>query len=357
MTHKPPIAVALSGGVDSAVAAALLAEEGHPVFGITMTLPEWAPPPEGEAPADAAARVCAHLGIPHHVIGLGAEFEEQVADPFCQTYRAGRTPNPCAWCNARIKFGALLDAALRLGAQALATGHYARRERRNQRWALLRGTDAHKDQSYFLSGLNQAQLAQARFPLGGQTKVVTRARAAQRGLPVARRAESQEICFVRDGAHANLVEERAGAFLEGPILSLEGKELGSHRGLPHFTIGQRRGLGIAAPEPYYVVALDPTRNAVIVGRAEAALTRTFTTGKPNWVSLEPDSVPLRAGVQVRYRQAPIGSCADPLPSGGLRVALDEPLRGVAPGQWAVFYEGAAVAASAVIESAELPGAP
>lgn len=350
-----PIAVAVSGGVDSAMAAALLREAGLQVFGVTMRLPQWTGAASCEETIEAAARVCKHLNMSHHAVDLRSEFERDVVDPFCRAYSSGRTPNPCALCNRAIKFGALLQAAFSLGAGALATGHYARTENRAERWALLRGIDPAKDQSYFLSGLRQEQLAAVRFPLGLQTKDITRAQASARGLPAASRSESQEICFVADGAHAALVEERMGPSRPGPILTLDGREIGRHRGLPHYTIGQRRGLGIAAPEPYYVAALDPVRNAVVAAHAADAQAQTIHTGPANWVSRAPSEKPLRMAVQVRYRQAPVPCLALPQAGGKLTLVLEAPMRGVAPGQWAVCYEGDAVALSAVIDRTEAAG--
>ena len=334
------VLVAMSGGVDSTLAAALLVEQGHEVLGGTLRLVDH--PPAINAPdPEGAARA---LGIPFTCWDLRAEFERLVVSPFIGIYAVGRTPNPCALCNARVKFGLLLDKARELGADALATGHYAGIISEPVRAAApRRGTDHRKDQSYFLFAVARAALSQIRFPLGGLTKDRVRAMARERGLAAAERAESQEICFVPGNDYAVLSARRspAGAFVPGAIVDTAGRRLGEHRGLAHYTVGQRRGLGVAAGRPLYVVALDaagkPTRRRL--GRG--ALAGDLVAACVNWLADEPAGE-FRAAVRIRSRHEPAPATLASAGEGAWRVQFDEPQRAVTPGQAAVFYDGETV---------------
>ncbi len=346
------VVVAMSGGVDSSVAAALLKERGYDVVGIMLRL--WSEPValagaheaasnrccSVESVADAAA-VADRLGIPFYVVNAEAPFKQRVVDAWIDAYGRGLTPNPCLNCNRHIRFGFLLNYARSLGATHLATGHYARiRAGEDGRLQLWRGADRGKDQSYALSVLGQDELRQALFPVGEYTKPEVRALAAERGLPTASRVDSQDLCFVSDGDYRRFLGEHAAeAVHPGPILDTSGQELGRHRGLPFYTVGQRSGLGIAAREPLYVLALDVDRNALVVGTA-AQLGRTaFRTGRVNWIAGAPPASSFRAEVQIRYRAQAVPASVAVDDSGGAQVELDAPLRDVTPGQAAVFYDG------------------
>ncbi|HNR31922.1 MAG TPA: tRNA 2-thiouridine(34) synthase MnmA [Candidatus Hydrogenedentes bacterium] len=342
------VLVAMSGGVDSAVAASLLVDQGCECIGLTLRLvPE---PGEksvfepccGIEAADDARRVCDALGIPHEVLHAVDRFDRDIIDYFAAEYAAGRTPNPCVRCNRMIKFGALYQRANELGAAYVAMGHYARLERRGARWALRRAVHRPKDQSYVLAPLTQAQLRRAVFPLGAMTKEDVRARAARFDFRVARKRESQELCFVSDRDYARFLETRRVAATPGPILATDGRVLGQHKGLTHYTVGQRRGLGIAAEHPYYVVELDAKRNAVIVGPEEATYCARFETGRLCWGGIPPRDTPFACRTQIRSRHDAVPATVTPLavPGSrvGARVALDAPQRSVTPGQWAVFYD-------------------
>lgn len=357
------VVVAMSGGVDSSVAAALLVEQGYNVVGVMMRL--WAeelPAPAlrasavgGDAPEAArqtnkccspeavydAQWVADRLGIPFYVISVEQPFKTQVVDFFVAEYAAGRTPNPCLVCNRQIRFGYLLDYARRLGARYLATGHYARIRRDDQgRFQLWRGADRNKDQSYVLSVLGQDHLAQTLFPVGELTKPQVRRLAAERGLPTASRAESQDLCFVADGDYRGFLLRQAPDIAQpGPILDRSGRMLGTHRGLPFYTIGQRSGLGVAAARPLYVLELDRERNALIVGTAEQLGKRRLRTGPAWWVAGDPPSGPFEAEVQIRYRATPAPAVVTPTADGDTVVSFTAALRDITPGQAAVFYVG------------------
>ncbi len=357
------VVVAMSGGVDSSVAAALLVEQGYDVIGVMMRL--WAESnPTGLDVPDAmptnkccsleavydARSVAERLGIPFYVINVEKPFKAHVVDFFIAEYLAGRTPNPCLACNRRIRFGYLLDYARTLGARYLATGHYARVRRDAQgRFQLWRGRDRGKDQSYVLSVLGQADLAQALFPVGEYTKAEVRALAAARGLPTAARRESQDLCFIADGDYRRFLADHAGeAIRPGPILDQAGRQLGEHRGLPFYTIGQRSGLGIAAARPLYVLAFDQARNALIVGPAEALGHTWLRTGPASWVAGEPPAPAFQAEVQIRYRAAPAPALVTCTADGAVEVRFEAPLRDITPGQAAVFYQGERCLGSGVI---------
>lgn len=337
------IVIAMSGGVDSAVAAAMLTEAGFDCIGVTLRLVPDHPaqtlfePCCGLEAAGDARRVCEQLGMPHEVLHAVAQFDEAIIAPFVREYQDGRTPNPCIWCNRRIKFGALYARADALGAAHVAMGHFVCREYRNGRFALRRARHRGKDQSYVLAALTQAQLQRAIFPLGEHSKQEVRAYAAARGLAVAARSESQEICFVPDRDYAGFIARRAGAATPGPILNTVGNTLGTHRGLIHYTIGQRRGMGIASERPYYVVRLDPGQNAVIVGHEEECFCAAFSVGEICWGALPPQDQPLSCRVQIRSRHSAAPAQLIPGDTES-QVRLVQPQRSVTPGQWAVFYD-------------------
>lgn len=330
----------MSGGVDSSVAAALLFEAGYEVVGITMrVLPASRPTAENARPDPvvAAQAVATRLGIPHRVAEVAARFEEDVIAPFVAEYAAGRTPNPCVRCNRRIKFGALWELAEAAGARYLATGHYARVERGSDRTLLRRACHRPKDQSYVLAGLSQPQLSRALFPLGGLAKSDVRAKAETLGLPCVEAAESQEICFIPGDDYRAFLAKRLGTPKPGPIYSTRGEILGEHKGLFCYTVGQRKGLGIAAPRPYYVVALDPARNAVIVAHEEETYCTGFLTADVNWCSISAQEAPFECFVQIRYLHTPVPATVG-VTDNGLEVRFHTPVRAVTPGQWAVCYD-------------------
>jgi tRNA-uridine 2-sulfurtransferase len=345
------VVVAMSGGVDSSVAAALLVEQGYDVIGVMLRL--WVEPPLPGAEADAANRCCSlesladaqvvadRLDIPFYVINAQEPFRSGVVDFFVREYAAGRTPNPCLICNRKIRFGYLLQYARSLGARYLATGHYARiRPGADGRLELWRGVDPAKDQSYVLSVLGQSELRQVLFPVGEYTKGEVRALAAGRGLPTASRQESQDLCFVADGDYRRFLARWAPESVRpGPITNRQGRRLGTHRGLPFYTVGQRGGLGVAAPRPLYVLELQSENNTLIAGNAEELGQRWLRAAAVNWIAGDPPGMTFSAQVQIRYRSQPMPGTVISRPDGSVEVALAEPLRGVTPGQAAVFYRG------------------
>jgi tRNA-specific 2-thiouridylase len=354
----PRVAVAMSGGVDSAVAAALLVEQGHDVVGLTMNVwPAWLPVPDhagggccGVGAIEDARSVARYLGIRHYVLNVREVFERSVIDHFCDQYANGHTPNPCIDCNRAVKFGALMDRAGAMGCDLLATGHHARIawDPASGRFRLMRGRDPRKDQSYVLFSLTQAQMARLRFPVGDYTKAEVRAAARRLGLPVSGKPDSQEICFVPRGRyHALVAARRPGAALGGPILSLSGAVVGTHAGIGRYTVGQRRGLGLAASAPSYVVDIDPRRNAVIVGGCEDLLRDHLLVGSVDWIAPPPPGG--RVTVRVRHGGADVPASVRHLPGGRVRVSFVEPQRAAAPGQAAVFYDGDFVLGGGIIE--------
>ncbi len=350
------VLVALSGGVDSGVAAALLVEQGHEVIGAMLRL--WAErgPEVNRAnrccTSEAiyrAERVADRLDIPFYLINAETDFKAQVVDYLVAEYGAGRTPNPCIPCNRTIRFGFLLNRALALRAEFLATGHYARARCVEGRYQLLRGRDVHKDQSYFLHALSQEQLAHTLFPLGGLTKEEVRAIAHQRGLPVAEQSESQDLCFLADGDYRRFLAQQAPhLFRPGPIRDTSGRVLGQHQGLPAYTIGQRKGLGIAAAEPLYVLAIDTAENTLIVGTAEELGQDECTVEEMHYLSEETPTAPFRATAQIRYRARPAAVTVTPLPHEKVHVRFDSSQRDITPGQFLVLYDGEVVLGGGVI---------
>ncbi len=357
--EKKRIVVAMSGGVDSSVAAALLKEQGHEVIGMTMQIWDYSSftAAHGETFGTCcslddvydARRVAESLGIAFYVVNFEKEFQRQVIDRFCDDYFAGRTPNPCVLCNQVLKFDLLLRRALEIEADALATGHYAQLVREKEGFALRKGLDGAKDQSYFLFTLTPAQMERVVFPLGGMTKEEVRAHAQRFGLRTAEKPESQDICFVPDGDYVRFLEEERGCGeMDGEIVHVTGKVLGRHHGTYRYTVGQRRGLGIAWPKPLYVVGIDAPRRQVIVGEAGHLAVRDFTLLDVNW-TVPPPSQPLRARCRIRYRHSEVPALITPLPEGRAAVSFDEPQKGVTPGQAAVFYEGDKVLGGGWIE--------
>ncbi len=344
---KTRVVVGMSGGVDSSATAALLLEQGYDVVGITLKL--W--PQDcvsraedkccGPQAVTDARSVCHTLGIPYYLIDEAAEFQTKVIQYFADEYRAGRTPNPCVMCNQNLKFGRLLERADQLGAEFIATGHFARLEKNAEgsRTLLKRGRDLRKDQSYFLFSLRQDQLARALFPLGDKTKSDTREVARHCQLKTADKEESMEICFVPDNDYgkflqqAKLVEKH-----RGEIVNLSGQVLGHHDGVEFFTIGQRKGLGISSPKPLYVIELDAPANRVMVGDDSALERKEFTVDRCNWIAFEAPPQSLEITAKIRYNHPGTAATVVPLAGGKAKVQLHSPQRAVTPGQAAVFYQ-------------------
>jgi len=349
------VVVAMSGGVDSSVAAALLVAQGYEVIGVTMHLAGDRSRCCSLDDADDARRVADRLGIRFYVANYTDAFRREVMEPFADAYLAGRTPIPCVTCNRRFKFRHLLDRARALGADAVATGHYARVEEdpTSGRRRLFRARDRSKDQSYFLFDLDQEQLARVRFPLGELTKVEVRERARALGLATAEKEESQEICFVPDGDYAAVVEAlRPGALPgEGDVVDAAGRRLGRHGGVHRFTVGQRRGLGLALGERWFVTGLDAATNRVQVGPAEALLVREAQLEGTSFVAGTAPGTPLRGVLRIRHRHEGAPATLTALGDGEARVVFDGPVRAVSPGQAAVLYEGDEVLGGGWIRSA------
>ena len=348
------VVVAMSGGVDSSVAAALLVEAGYRVTGVMLEL--WADDADANQSSTGESVTCArdvahHLGIPLQLLDCREPFKQEVVDDFVATYARGQTPNPCIRCNPTIKFGYLLAQALAMGADALATGHYARvRQTEAGGYQLLKGADAVKDQSYMLQRLNQAQVARARFPLGELTKADVRRIARERGLPLFDRPESQDLCFLPGGDYRGFLSRHMPpAMTTGPIVDSRGNVLGQHTGLAGYTIGQRRGLGIAAAEALYVLRLDVASNSLVVGPAEALGRDTLTAGQTNYISGRPPADPTRVEAKIRYRARPALALLTPLADDRLHLAFDQPLRDITPGQSVGFYQGEVLLGGGIIE--------
>jgi tRNA-specific 2-thiouridylase len=372
------IAVAMSGGVDSSAAAAILKDEGHELVGFTMQLwdqrrgltlgEDGEPLPSRCCSLDDvydARRVAEDLGFPFYVLNLEREFERDVVAPFVESYLGGETPIPCVACNSRLKFASLDRLAQSLGCDKVATGHYARVQfdEASGRHRLLRGLDRRKDQSYFLWELTQEQLSRAMFPLGEKRKPEAREEARRHGLYVAEKQESQEICFVPDGDYAGFIDR----YLEaegredrlpgrGEIVDTAGRVIGEHGGVHRYTVGQRRGLGISRELPLYVVRVEPEGNRVVVGGSEELLAEGFTAAGVNWVAFDEPEAPVRADVRVRYRHEEAPATVEPLGEGRVRVRFDQAQRAVTPGQATVFYRGEEVVGGGWIVREPLPPA-
>ena len=360
--------VAMSGGVDSSLAAFLLHQKGYQVVGISMKLWNFSEVggdhhPDGrccslESLNDARA-VCQNMGIPHYVVDMRDNFRDAVISNFVEEYSRGRTPNPCIVCNTNIKWQNLWGKADSLGASFLSTGHYARirYDEGTGRFLLLKGVDSTRDQSYALWGLSQEDLRRTIFPLGDMTKKEVRALAREHNLKVAERKESQEICFVTDDDYPRFIREWKkekesspdGEITPGPVLNLKGEKLGEHKGIPFYTVGQRRGLGIARAKPLYVVRIEPQENAIYVGENEELLQSSFVVKGVNWIALESLAKETECEIKIRYQHVPQKGMIYPLTQDEVMVKFSRPERAITPGQSAVFYRGDLVLGGGVIE--------
>ena len=356
---KPTIAVAMSGGVDSSTVAAMLRAEGHPVVGLTMQL--WnqrrlagreGMPEQVQGRCCSlddvydARRVAEHLGIPYYVVNHQERFERDVVRPFVEEYLSGRTPIPCSLCNNHLKFDQLLVTAQQIGADMVATGHYARVEYSEERgrWLLFRGRDHSKDQSYFLFGLTQEQLSRTLFPLGNMSKPEVRALAHRHGLALAEKPDSQEICFVPGGDYKQFIDaylDEQGERLpdlSGELVTTSGEVIGRHGGIQNFTVGQRKGIGVATGSPLYVIEIRGDKQQVVVGGGDSLRSRTLRAHRLNWIALESLDRPIRVKVKIRHRHEPADAEVS-MDGDKALVTFDEPQRAITPGQAVVFYDG------------------
>ncbi|MGI4829328.1 MAG: tRNA 2-thiouridine(34) synthase MnmA [Janthinobacterium lividum] len=364
MPERELIAVAMSGGVDSSAVAALLHAEGHPVVGLTLQLWNQRRLAGREGMPETvqgrccsiddvydARRVAEHLGIPYYLVNAQDRFEEEVVRPFVDEYLHGRTPIPCTLCNNHLKFDQLLETARGIGAERIATGHYARNafDPERGRWVLSRPADRSKDQTYFLFGLTQEQLSRTLFPLGEMCKPEVRSRAADHGLELAQKPDSQEICFIPGGSYSQFLRaylEEQGETLPdsaGELVSATGEVLGRHEGIHGFTVGQRKGLGLSAPEPLYVLKIHPDSHRVEVGPEQALRTSVLRANRLNWVSLAAPDQPVRVSIKIRHRHEPAPATLRRTGDDEIEATFDEPQRAITPGQSAVFYQGDEVA--------------
>ena len=360
LTPNSTIAVAMSGGVDSSAVAALLKQQGHTLIGLTLQLwnqrrlsghdgmPESV---QGRCcsidDVYDARRVAEQLGIPYYLVNQQQRFETDVIQPFVAEYLAGRTPIPCTLCNNHLKFDQLLTTARGVGATHIATGHYARNrfDQATGRWILSRPADRSKDQTYFLFGLTQDQLAHTLFPLGEMQKPVVRDLASTAGLAVATKPDSQEICFIPGGDYSAFLrayldeQDRDMPDTAGELVSPAGEVLGSHTGIHNFTVGQRKGLGLSSPNPLYVLNIDPATNRVTAGTDTDLLSGELTADRVNWIAIPELAAPLRVHVKIRHRHEPAAATLSPAPGGKVHALFDNPQRAITPGQSAVFYDG------------------
>jgi len=347
---KKRVLVAMSGGVDSSVTAALLQEQGYDVEGVTMKLTAGLCCDIGSAQA-----TCHHLGVMHHIIDAQAEFAQGIVQDFISEYRRGRTPNPCIRCNDLVKFQLLLEYARSNSFDFLATGHYARiaQDKTVSRLLLKRGTDSGKDQSYFLYRLTQEQMKSILFPLGEIRKVAVRKLACELALPTAERPESQEICFVPDNNYRSFLKEHSPETLRpGDMVMTDGKVVGRHNGIAFFTVGQRRKLGVAAGERLYVVRVEPETNRVVIGKLPDLQTEVMTVSSLNFIPFDELRTPINVAVKLRYRSPFAPAAIEPMGADRIRVLFDTAVTGVCPGQAAVFYDGDIVVGGGIIETPE-----
>jgi tRNA-uridine 2-sulfurtransferase len=360
MPNARTIAVAMSGGVDSSTVAAMLRAEGHNVVGLTMQLWNQRRLAGHEGMPESvqgrccslddvydARRVAETIGIPYYVVNHEDRFERDVIRPFVQEYLSGRTPIPCSLCNNHLKFDQLLTVAQQIGADAVATGHYARVEydSERKRWLLRRPTDRSKDQTYFLFGLTQEQLSRTMFPLGEMTKPEVRELARKHGLALAEKPDSQEICFVPGGDYKNFLDAylaEQGELLPdtaGELVTTDGRVIGEHKGIHNFTVGQRKGLGVATGSPLYVLQIKGDARQVVVGEQENLFSRTLVVHRTNLISVDDLAEPTRVSVKIRHRHEPATATIEKSGADEIRVSFDEPQRAITPGQAAVFYDG------------------
>lgn len=363
------VAIAMSGGVDSSTVAAVLLQQGRPVVGLTMQLWNQRRLPELQRDGPAQHRCCSlddvydakrvaqHLNFPHYVVNFEEQFEQHVVRPFVEQYLAGRTPIACTNCNTDVKFEPLLRMARQIGAERLATGHYARIRKHAQtgRYQLLCARADSKDQSYFLWGLTQEQLSRSEFPLGELTKEEVRALARRVNLPVAEKPESMELCFVPNGNYVQFIHaysrERGKPVndQEGDIVTEDGTVIGRHTGVHNYTIGQRKGLGFTTGKPIYVLAIDPEQNRIVVGEDDALRSASFEVEAVNWISIEEPAAPVRAQVKIRHKHEPASAMVEVRPGDRARITFDQPQRAITPGQAAVVYDGDVVLAGGWIK--------
>lgn len=347
-TPKTKVVVGMSGGVDSSLAAAILKRDGYEVIGVTFRM--W---PKEECGTSSSRACCSleavtraravseDLGIPYYVVDFSADFNTDVIDYFCSEYLKGLTPNPCVICNMKIKFGKMVEKAASLGASCVAMGHYVKTvfDKKTKRYLLKEGKDKAKDQSYFLFNLSQEQLKSAIFPLGGFTKSGVRSLAKKMKLKTHSAVSSQDICFIQDQKYAEYIKKKTGAeILPGDIVDSAGRMIGRHKGIPFYTIGQRRGLGIAHSEPLYVTKLDVSNNHLVVGPRKDLMKKVIMADRLNWISIEIPDKPLKVKAKIRYNHKKAAAVVEPCQDGSVRVVFDEAQSAPTPGQAVVFYD-------------------